>query len=385
MHDPRMTRLADVLVNYSTKIKKGDVVAITSNAGALPLVEATYEAVVRAGGHPFWSIRSDILEEILIQQGTDEQIAHLNPIAMHQVSVVDVNISFWADENTKAFSSLDAKRVAARQTARKPIMKKFFDRTAKGEMRWVGTQYPTQASAQDAEMSLRAYEEFVYGAGLLHLDNPAAAWQAIHDRQEHVREYLQTKKEIRFRAPATDNHDGTDLLVNVDPSKSVWINCAGTENFPDGEVFTGPQGADGHVNYTYPAVYNGREVQGVRLTFKGGRVVDASAKKNEQFLFDMLDQDEGARNMGEIAIGTNYAIKQFSRNTLFDEKIGGTFHAACGAGYPESGSNNESGLHWDMVCDLRPDNGHGGGTIEADGEVVHKDGRFVHAGWPGHE
>ena len=148
-------------------------------------------------------------------------------------------------------------------------------------------------------------------------------------------------------------------------------------------MFTGPQGADGHVNYTFPAVYQGREVEGVRLVFKGGRVVDASAKKNEEFLIKMLDQDAGARTMGEIAIGTNYSIKDFSKNTLFDEKIGGTFHAAVGAGYPESGSKNESGLHWDMVCDLRGLGGRPGGVNEADGKVISRDGKFVDAGWPG--
>ena len=181
----------------------------------------------------------------------------------------------------------------------------------------------------------------------------------------------------------TGRHDGTDLRVNVDGS--TWINCSGLNNFPDGEVFAGPKGVDGHVNYTFPAVYNGREVEGVRLVFKGGRVVEASAKKGEDFLIQMLDQDAGARVLGEIAIGTNYAIKRHSKNILFDEKIGGTFHAAVGAGYPESGSSNESGLHWDMICEMRPntEKGWAGGTIEADGQLFHRDGKFLTAGWPG--
>ena len=244
-------------------------------------------------------------------------------------------------------------------------------------------------------MSLRQYEDFVFKAGLLHLPDPVKAWEEVHAKQERVREFLQGKKNLRFRVPAVagaGGHDGTDLRVDV--SKGTWINCAGHENFPDGEVFAGPTGVDGHVNYTYPAVYQGREVEGVRLAFKAGRVVDATAKKNEDYLIKMLDQDAGARNLGEIAIGTNYSIKGFTKNTLFDEKIGGTFHAAVGAGYPESGSTNESGLHWDMVCDLRPPTaaagGGEGGTIEADGEVFHKDGKFIggaggKAGWPGNE
>jgi aminopeptidase len=232
-------------------------------------------------------------------------------------------------------------------------------------------------------MSLSQYADFVFRAGLLHLPDPVAAWGQIHERQERVREYLQTKKAVRFRVPRTDSNDGTDLTVDVDPTKSTWINCAGHENFPDGEVFTGPQNVTGHVNYTFPAVYQGREVHGVRLAFRDGRVVEASATKSEDFLIQMLDQDAGARNLGEIAIGTNYSITDFSRNTLFDEKIGGTFHAAVGAGYPESGNRNESGLHWDMVCDLREGNGRPGGTIEADGEVFHKNGKFLRPGWPG--
>lgn len=378
MHDQRLDKLADVIVRYSTKVKKGDLVAINADPIAMPLIEATYEAVLKAGGHPFWQPRGDALADLFFEHASDEQLGYLNPVALHSVETIDVRIGFWAESNTKSLSQVDPKKVARQRVANKPLMARFMQRAAEGDLRWCGTLFPTQASAQDAEMSLTQYEKFVFEAGLLHLPDPVAAWQKVHERQERVREYLQTKSEIHYKAPARDGHDGTDLRVDVDPSKSIWINCSGHENFPDGEVFCGPQGADGHVNYTFPAVYNGREVEGVRLQFKDGRVVDASAKKNEAFLIAMLDQDEGARNMGEIAIGTNYAIKDFSKNTLFDEKIGGTFHAACGMGYPESGSSNDSALHWDMVCDLRQ-----GGEISADGEVFHKDGKFLKDGWPG--
>ncbi|MFT5422701.1 MAG: aminopeptidase [Phycisphaerales bacterium] len=376
MRDQRLDRLADVLVRYSTKVRPGDLVGIGANPIAMPLVSAVYEAVLRAGGHPVWSGHSLELEEALLEHGSPEQLAFTDPIRKFAIENIDVSITFWAEINTRSSSRIETDRLAAHQRARKPIMETMLDRLATKKMRWCGTLFPTQASAQDAEMNLSQYEKFVFEAGLLHHDDPVASWEKIHKRQESVREYLQAKSVLRFKTPATDTHDGTDLTVDVDPSKSIWINCAGTENFPDGEVFCGPQGADGHVNYTFPAVHRGREVEGVRLEFKGGRVVNASATKNEDFLFAMLDQDEGARNMGEIAVGTNYAIKEFSRNTLFDEKIGGTFHAACGAGYPESGSSNESALHWDMVCDLRL-----GGTIEADGEVFHRDGEILIPGW----
>lgn len=394
MRDPRLDRLAEVLVKYSTQVRKDDLVSINSEAIGLPLVEALYEAVLKAGGHPFWTPRSEALQELMLEFGSDTQLQYLSPIEVHRVESIDVHLGLWAELNTKFLGRVDPKRTAMMQAARKPTMKRFMERSAKAletdgreGLRWCGTLYPTLGAAQDAEMSLRQYEDFVFKAGLLHLPDPVGAWRQVHERQERVREYLQGKRELKFKVAPHDGHDGTDLRVDV--SKAKWVNCAGKENFPDGEVFAGPTlptmggfGVEGHVNYTFPAVYQGREVEGVRLAFKEGRVVDASAKKNEPFLIELLDQDTGARNAGEIAIGTNYGITEFSRNTLFDEKIGGTFHLAVGAGYPESGNDNQSGLHWDMVCEMRPSSdtskgGCPGGTIDADGKVFHKNGRFV--------
>ncbi len=391
MRDPRLDRLAGVIVGYSTRVKAGDAVEIAAEADAFPLAAALYEACVKAGAHPYWEPKSESLTEILLQHGSDEQVARQPLMQLERLEKIDVRLSVWSPINTRFLSRIDPKKVALHQAARRPYLKRFMERAAlartsePGGLRWCGTAYPTLGSAQDAEMSLTQYEDFVFRAGLLHLPDPVAAWECLHERQEHVREFLQTKKVLRFRAPARDGHDGTDLTVDV--SKATWINCAGKENFPDGEVFAGPTGVDGHVNYNFPAVYQGREVEGVRLRFKSGRVVDASARKNEDYLIAMLDQDDGARTLGEIAIGTNYAIQQFTKDTLFDEKIGGTFHAAVGAGYPESGNSNDSALHWDMVCDLRPDAAkkREGGTIEADGEVFHRDGKFLRAGWPGNE
>lgn len=375
MRDPRLDKLANVLVHYSTSVKKGDLVTVSADAAAFPAVEAVFEAVLRAGGNPVWTPRSDRLLEIMLEHASDEQLKFFSPLEMHRVQAADVQIGFWVEQNPKHLGKFSPARVAAHQSARREFMKVFMNRAASGALRWVGTIYPTHGNAQDAERSLTQFEDFVFRAGLLHLENPVAAWEQVRERQQRVCDYLQGKKLVHFTAPARDGHDGTDLRVDV--SKGIWVNCAGKENFPDGEVFAGPTGVEGHVNYTYPAVYQGREVEGVRLAFRGGRVVDASAKKNESFLISMLDQDPGARVLGEIAIGTNYSITEFMKNTLFDEKMGGTFHAAVGAGYPESGNSNESGLHWDMVCDLTR-----GGVISADGEVFHRDGKFLKEGWP---
>jgi aminopeptidase len=386
MRDPRLDKLASVLVNYSTKVKKGDVVGILADPIAMPMVEAVYEAALKAGGLPFYVPRSESLQELLVAHGTNEQIATPPILMSDYIERVDVSIGLWVEVNSRFLSRYDSQKAALLQQARRPFLKRFMEREADGSLRWCGTQFPTHGSAQDAGMSLRQFEDFLFSAALLHLPDPAAAWREIEVKQQRVCDWLQKRKMLRFVVPATDGTDGTELRVDVDGA--TWINCCGQSNFPDGEVFAGPQGVEGHVNYTFPAVYQGHEVEGVRLKFKGGRVVEASARRGEVFLIKMLDQDAGARGLGEIAIGTNYGITQFMKNTLFDEKIGGTFHAAVGAGYPKSGSNNESGLHWDMVCDLRPrtlESGVrvGGATIEADGEVFHRDGLFLMEGWPG--
>jgi aminopeptidase len=317
----------------------------------------------------------DELQEIMCRYGSDRQLSYVSPLSKREMSTANVLIAIMAESNTKALSNADPRKQQLLTKARKPIIDILLKRGAlKGpeKLRWVGTQFPCPASAQDAEMSLTEYEDFVYQGGLLHLANPVAAWRKFHTAQQRLADMLNKAREVRFVVPG-----GTDLRVAVKGRK--WINCAGHENFPDGEVFTGPieDATEGEVHYTYPAVYGGREVQEVVLRFKNGRVIDARASKNEKYLFSMLDLDKGARTLGEIAIGTNYAIRQFTRNTLFDEKIGGTFHAALGAAYPETGGKNKSGLHWDMVCDLRR-----GGRIEVDGKVILKNGRFLNSRFP---
>ncbi|MFA9477788.1 aminopeptidase [Phycisphaerales bacterium AB-hyl4] len=382
MRDPRLDQLARVIVEYSTGVKPGQLVRLSGEPIATPLIEALYEAIIKAGGNVHLKLAPESLTDIFYEHASDEQLQYVSPLAKHEIETVDVSIGLWAETNTKSMSRVDPQRQRLASAARKPIMETFMNRAAKGELKWCGTLYPTLASAQDAEMSLRQYEDFVFKAGLLDADDPVAAWRKIEARQQKVVDYLTGKKELHFKA---DN--GTDLTVNVEGM--TWINCCGHENFPDGEVFTGPnlKAADGGVNgivrYSFPAVHGGREVHGVELTFEKGKVVDAKAEKGLDFLQQMLDQDEGARYLGEIAIGTNYSITEYSKNTLFDEKIGGTFHAAVGAGYPETGNSNSSGLHWDMVCDLRTP--AGGGTITVDGEVIHKDGKFVFPEWPGNE
>jgi len=372
MSNPLLEKLADVLVRYSVGVKSGQIVRITGAPVAQPLVEEIYRKVIEAGGHPLVRMAPESLQEVFLKNASDEQLRFVNPVNLFEIQSIDCSIGIWADENTKLLTNVDPKRIGISQAARKPIMETFFKRAAEKKLRWCGTQFPTHGSAQDAEMSLSEYQDFVFRAGLLHLPNPVAGWRQISQGQQRLADYLQGKSDYHVVAS-----NGTDVRMSVAGMR--WINCDGHENFPDGEVFTGPviDSVNGTIHFSFPAVHNGREVQDVKLTFRDGKVVDAAASKGQDFLFSMLDTDAGSRFLGECAIGTNYNIQQYTRNTLFDEKIGGTVHFALGAGYPETGNNNSSGLHWDMVVDLRK-----GGFIEIDGVKINENGKFTREGFP---
>jgi len=339
---------------------------------ARELLVAIYQAVLEAGGHPLVQMVPDECEELKLRLGTEEQLRFEDPIAMYTVERIDVSIGVFGADNTKALSQIDPRRQALLSQASKRRMARFLERARAGELRWVGTQFPCHSAAQDVQMSLSAYERFVFRAGLLHLEEPVSAWRLISQRQQRVVDFLNSCHEVRLVTP-----EGTDLRLEVGGRK--WINCDGKENFPDGEVFTGPveDSAEGLVVVSFPTNYGGRLVDGIRLRFRQGEVVEASADRGQDFLIAMLEQDDGARRIGEIALGTNYAITRYTQNTLFDEKIGGTFHLALGSAYPETGATNQSGLHWDLVCDLRT-----GGKVFADGQLISRDGRFVDPTWP---
>jgi aminopeptidase len=375
MRDPRLEKLADVLVNYSVGVRRGQIVRINGPSGAEPLVVEVYRKVIAAGAHPLVHMGPEELTEIMLKSGTEEQLKYVNPISMFEIEKIDCSIGIWAESNTRALTNCDPKRMGLSQAARKPLLERFMTRAAEGSLKWVGTQFPTQAAAQDAEMSLEEYEDFVFGAGMLNRPDPVAAWKQVSQRQQKLVDFLNGKKDYHVVAS-----NGTDVRMSV--AGMTWLNCDGHENFPDGEVFTGPvvDSVNGQINFSFPAVHHGREVLDIKLTFKDGKVIDASASKGLDFLIGMLDTDAGSRFLGECAIGTNYDITQYTRNTLFDEKIGGTVHFALGAGYPETGNKNQSGLHWDMVVDLR-----NGGYVEIDGVKMNVDGKFVKEGWPGHE
>jgi len=215
-------------------------------------------------------------------------------------------------------------------------------------------------------MSISEYEDFVYGAGYIDRKDPIAEWKELEKKQEGICKILDGKKRLRIVSK------DTDLKMSIEGRK--WVNCCGTANFPDGEVFTGPveDSVEGHIRFSFPGIYEGREIEDIQLPFKKGRVIKAVAAKGEELLEQLLETDKGARYVGEIAAGTNYNIQKFTKHMLFDEKIGGTVHLAIGRSIPESLGKNQSAIHWDMLCDMKK-----GGEIYADGELVYKDGKFL--------
>ena len=366
MTDRRVEKLAEVLIDYSTAVEPGDTVFINGDIPAAPLLEALYAKVLQAGGHPLLLASLPDTERLLYELGSDEQLEFVPDPMKMIIETYDVRIHVHATENTKSLSNVDPAKMVLRSRAETELMKTFMQRSASGSLRWVSTLFPTNAFAQDAEMSLSEYQDFVYGACLPDLDDPVGYWNEFSAWQEKIVAWLKGKKHVHVIG------HGTDLELSI--AGRTFINSDGKRNMPSGEVFTGPveDSVSGHVTFSYPAIHQGREVTGVQLWFEEGRVVEASAEKNESFLLQTLDTDDGSRYLGEFAIGTNEGITQFTSQILFDEKISGSFHVAVGAGYPETGSKNESAIHWDMICDLRD-----GGQIWVDEELLYENGKFV--------
>ncbi len=366
MADTRIERLAAVLVGYSTDVQPGELVTIEGPLLAKPLLIEIHRQVIRAGGHPLQRIRLAREHELLFAGGSDAQLDWANPSFVAVNEKADVRIIVEADENTKSLSNVDPARQARFARAREASRNRYLARAAAGELKWVLTAYPTEAAAQDAEMSLDEYASFVYAAGKLDQPDPVAAWREFATTAFAAKAFLEGVRSLRIVA------EGTDLTLGV--GGRTWEPSVGKENFPDGEVFTAPveTEVDGVIRFTYPAVYQGREVQDVELRFAGGEVVEANASHGVEFLRGMIAMDDGARRLGEFAFGLNAGIDRFTRNILFDEKIGGTVHLALGTSYPETGGLNRSGLHWDIICDLRT-----GSEVYADGTLVYRDGAFL--------
>ena len=371
MADPRVVNFAKVLVEHSARVVPGDRVLIEATTAAEPLVRELYIQILEKRGHPhpmigFPGMVPFIQDDLYLTYAKDTQLDFVPTFHKIGYDQFEGRIRIHSATNTRATTNLDPVKAQRRGKATSTITESQMRRGAEGVFKWVTTLYPTDAYAQDAGMSLKQYEDFVFGAVHAHEEDPIAYWQSTATGQQKAINFLAGKSQVVMHGP------NVDLTLSIKGRK--FMNSTGMYNMPDGEIFTGPveDSVNGWVKFTYPAIYGGVAVEGAELTFVRGRVEQAKAEKNQEYLIKMLESDSGSRYLGEYAIGTNFDINKFTGNILFDEKIGGTFHMALGAGYPETGSRNKSAIHWDMICDLRTDS-----EILVDGELFYKNGQFV--------
>ncbi len=363
MKDTRIQNLARILVRYSVAAKTREMIAVDGQTPAEPLILAVYEELLRVGAYPVVRMAPSDAAETFFRSARPLHFETISPMQRAQVRLLHGSIGIAAAANTRALSTVDPRQQVKLSRTAQPLREQMMKK------KWCITLFPTPAYAQEADMSLREFENFVYAATLADQDRPERLWAEQERRQARLIRRLAGARKVRIVGP------DTDLTLSVQGRR--FVNSAGRHNMPCGEIFTGPveNSAEGHIRYDFPVCDVGREIEGIRLVFRRGRVVEASAEKNERYLLTMLDLDPGARRLGELGIGLNYGIQRFIKNILFDEKIGGTVHLALGRSYPETGGVNRSALHWDMIKDLRRD-----GALYVDGKLMQKNGRWLQ-GW----
>ena len=368
MINPFYEKLANLVVNYSIKVKKGDRVVIEGPALAEELFLALYLEIIKAGGHPLLFPEIKGTKELFYKYASDDQLLYLDNVIKVMAKEIDCYIGIFGDYNTNKLSLIDPKTITKHKGSpeQKKFMDIFYGRWTKGDLRFVGIPIPCQSFAQEAKMDLFSYTEFVEKALFLDKEDPIQEWSNIDKNQEIIVDYLNKVDKIQVIG------EDTDLTLSVKGRK--WLNCSGQANLPDGEVFTGPieNSVNGHIRFTYPGIYSNREIENIFLEFNEGKVVNYSADKGEDLLKEIL-KIENADRLGEFAIGTNFGITQFTKHMLFDEKIGGTLHCALGLGFEQTGSTNESAIHWDILKDMKLP----GSKIVADGKVIYEEGNWL--------
>ncbi len=360
-----ISKLARLITEYCVSVKQGDEVIINASLEAYPLVRELWREVVVRGGYPRFLLNDEVLTETFYKYAPQSLLSYYSRIDEFIAENVDVRISIVSSTHTKPLVSVDPEKLKLRAQATKKLTEIFMRRDGEGSLRWVVTVFPTRALAQEAGMSPLEYEEFVYRALKLYSEDPIKAWVNQAEQQQKIVTFLSKVSELRFVA------EGTDLRLRVDGR--VWISDDGKHNMPGGEVFTGPHedSVEGVITFDYPAIWRGVEVRNVRLVFKKGVVVEARAESGEDYLMRMLEVDEGAKRVGEIAFGLNYDINRQTRETLFDEKIGGTIHLALGSSYIRTGGKNVSAIHWDLIKGMK------NGRVFADGDLIYENGKFL--------
>lgn len=358
-------KYATLLVDYSMSIKPCEKLLIRGSYLAEPLIQAVYKAALQRGAHPETNISVNGLNKIFYDNASDQQLEYISPVSKYITENFNALLHIDSPFNLKELQNIDPEKKQKAAIARKEINKIFMERAAKKELKWALCVFPTDSQSQEAGMSKDEYADFVYSACLLNDDDPVKSWQNLRDKQQKIVDFLNTKETITYK--------GKDIDVTFSTKDRKWLNSAGTVNMPSGEVFSAPveDSVNGKVRFSYPGIFMGQEIEDICLEIKDGEVVKWTAAKGQDLL-DKVFEIEGAKRFGEVAVGTNMGIQKFTKNMLFDEKMGGTIHMAVGATYPETGGKNESSIHWDLLADMKTDS-----EITADCEVIYQNGEFI--------
>lgn len=364
-----LEKYAKLLCHYSLELKEGEKLYISTTTLAQPLVREIFREATKIGVQVEVAFSFREQNKILYDNAPESLL--IKEPAFHKLAIseFDAYLNIRAPFNLNETNNIDKSKRKIRTEALAAISNTYFERTAdrnapNGLKRSL-CQYPTQASAQAANMSLEEYQQFVYNACHLFSDNPEGEWLKVRAQQQHIKEYLDKVNIVRYKA------DHTDISFSVEDR--IWINSDGQTNMPSGEVFSGPveDSVNGKVHFTFASIFMGQDVQGITLWVENGEVVKWDAKVGKSVL-DEVFKIPGAKFFGEVAIGTNYNIQRTTRNILFDEKIGGSIHMAVGQSYKQTGGKNKSGIHWDMITDMSQS-----GEIYADGKLIYEKGKFL--------
>jgi len=357
-------KYAKLLVHYSLALKSGDRVLLCSTYLAEELLKEVYAEALKVGAFAEFKISLNGTEKIFYDNASKCQLEYISPLTKYVYENYDALLNVIAPFNVKELQNTPAEKKQKASAARAELNKTFMQRSADGTFRWTLCVYPTNAEAQECGMSAGEYADFVYNVCFLNEPDPVACWNKLESRQQKIVDLLNTKQDVHFK--------GKNIDVKFSTAGRKWINSSGKFNMPSGEVFTGPveDSVNGFVRFSYPGIYMGQEIEDISLEIKNGLVVKGTAAKGQELLDKILDVP-GARRFGEAAIGNNERANKFTKNMLFDEKMGGTIHMALGAAYPETGGVNESAIHWDLLADMNE------GEITADGQTIYKNGKFV--------
>lgn len=358
-------KYAKVMINYSLKLKEEETVMIQSSYLAEPLLQEVYKEALKAGAYPMNQVSFNGASRIMYEYSSEKQLKYVSPVRKYIVDNFDAVLNIMAPFNLKSIQTIEPSKKRMVSEAGAQLNRTFMQRAAEGKLKWSLCQFPTDSVAQESNMSTSEYIDFVAGACYLFEDDPVKKWNEVHDMQQKIIDYLHPRKTMKFKS--------NDVDIEFSYEGRKWINSDGTHNMPSGEVFTTPveDSINGKIRFSYPGIFMGQEIEDITLEVKNGEVVKWNALKGQELL-DQVFEIEGTRHFGEAAIGTNYGIQQFTKNMLFDEKIGGTIHMAVGAAYPDTGGKNQSSVHWDLLANMKD-----GGEIYADNDLIYKDGKFI--------